>query len=234
MIKMSDEKILSKAISGSLKGSFIKWLAIGFGIAIVTGGIVGIGVYFGMPDTTPPDIDDNGGFSTRLAESVSGSIPNVVHMMILGNGTAQINSRLAYASFDRIGDSSSYEWNVSAFAMFPPEEINFILSQVQVDEIAGGLFDSINKTSRVGTYGQEPYPSDIYLASLKFVTEIFFENNTMIFLFVDMDGLVLFKSTTWHDDYQYDQNLLGAHVLIPESAFDDYITVLSNLFTPHL
>jgi hypothetical protein len=234
MIKMSDEKVLSNTISKSLKGSFIKWLAIGFGIAIVTGGIVGIGVYFGMPDTSPPEVPDNGSFSTRLAEAVSSSIPNVEHMVILGNGTADIHSRLGYATFDRIGDSSIYEWNVTAFAMFPPEDVNFILSQSQVGEIAGGLFDSINKTSRVGTYGEDPYPSDIYLASLKFVTEIFFENNTMIFLFMDMDGLTLFKSTSWYGDYQYDQNLLGSHVLVPESAFDDYITVLSNLFTPHL
>ena len=230
---MSDKKILSKAITGSLKGSFMKWLAIGIGIAVVTGGIVGIGVYFGMKDTTPPDVNDDTGFSTRLAESVSSSIPNVVHMEIIGNGTAQINSRLIWAYYDRIGDSISYEWNVSADAIDPSEEVNFILSKSQVDEIAVGLFDSINKTSRVGTYGQEPYPSDQYHASLKFVTEIYFENNTVIFLFVDLDGLVLFKSSTWHDDYQYNQNLLGAAVLIPESAFDDYITVLSNLFAPY-
>ncbi len=232
MIKMSDEKILSNTISRNLKSSYIKWLAIGFGIAVVAGGIVGIGIYFGMPTT--PDIDETGGFSTRLAESVSSSIPNVVHMMILGNGTAQINSRLGYASFDRIGDSSSYDWNVSAFAMFPSEQVNFMLSQSQVGEIAGGLFDSINKTTKDGIYGEAPYTTDIYFASLKFVTEIFFENNTMIFLFVDMDGLVLFKSTTWYDDYQYDGNTLGSHVLIPDSAFDDYIAVLSDLFTPHL
>lgn len=230
---MSDKKILSKTISRNLKGSFIKWLAIGFGIAVVTGGIVGIGIYFGIPDTTPPDNGDDTGFSTMLAESVSGSIPNVVHMEIIGNGTAQINSRLIWAYFDRIGDNLSYEWNVSADAIDPFEEVNFILSKSQVDEIAVGLFDSINKTSRVGTYGQEPYPSDQYQASLKFVTEIYFENNTVIFLFVDLDGLVLFKSSTWHDDYQYNQNLLGAAVLIPESAFDGYITVLSNLFAPH-
>ncbi|MCG3257313.1 MAG: hypothetical protein KAU62_14540 [Candidatus Heimdallarchaeota archaeon] len=230
---MSDEKILSKAISRDLKGSFIKWLAIGFGIAVVTGGIVGIGIYFGIPDTTPPDIDDDAGFSTNLAESVSSSFPNVVHMEIIGNGTAQINSRLIWAYFDRIGDSISYEWTVSAEAFNPEEQVNFNLSKSQVDEIAVSLFDSINKTSRVGTYGQEPYPTDQYQASLKFVTEIYFENNTVIFLFVDLDGLVLFKSLTWHDDYQYSQNLLGAAVLIPESAFDDYITVLSNLFAPH-
>ena len=187
-----------------------------------------------MQDTTPPDVDNDTGFSTMLAESVSSSIPNVVHMEIIGNGTAQINSRLIWAYFDRIGDSISYEWNVSADAFDPEEEVNFILSKSQVDEIAVSLFDSINKTSRVGTYGQEPYTDNQYQASLKFVTEIYFENNTVIFLFVDLDGLVLFKSSTWHGDYQYDQNLLGAAVLIPESAFDDYITVLSNLFAPHL
>ena len=230
---MSDEKTLSKAISRNLKGISIKWLAIGFGIAVVTGGIVGIGIYFGLPDTAPHDIDDDTEFSTMLAESVSSSFPNVVHMEIIGNGTAQINSRLIWAYFDRIGDSISYEWTVSAEAFNPEEQVNFNLSKSQVDEIAVSLFDSINKTSRVGTYGQEPYPTDQYQASLKFVTEIYFENNTVIFLFVDLDGLVLFKSLTWHDDYQYSQNLLGAAVLIPESAFDDYITVLSTLFAPY-
>ena len=167
---MSDKKTLSKAIAGSLKGSFIKWLAIGIGIAVVTGGIVGIGIYFGMQDTTPPDVDNDTGFSTMLAESVSSSIPNVVHMEIIGNGTAQINSRLIWAYFDRIGDSISYEWNVSADAFDPEEEVNFILSKSQVDEIAVSLFDSINKTSRVGTYGQEPYTDNEYEASLKFVS----------------------------------------------------------------
>jgi hypothetical protein len=231
---MSDEKTLSKAISRNLKGISIKWLAIGFGIAVVTGGIVGIGIYFGLPDTAPHDIDDDTEFSTMLAESVSSSIPNVVHMEIIGNATAQINSRLIWAYFDRIGDSISYEWNVSADAIDPLEEVNFILSKSQVDEIAVGLFDSINKTSRVGIYGQDPYPSEGDMPSLKFVTEIYFENNTVIFLYVNLAGLVLFQSSTWFDDYQYNANMIGADVLIPESAFDDYIIVLSNLFAPHL
>ena len=183
-----------------------------------------------MQDTIPPDIDE---FSTRLAESVSCSIPNVVHMEIIGNGTTQINDRLIWAYFDRIGDNFTYNWNVSANAINPEEEINFILSKSQVDEIAVGLFESINKTSRVGTYGQDPYPSEGETPSLKFVTEIYFENSTVIFLYVDNEGLVLYKSLTWHDDFQYTANMLGAAVLEPESAFDDYITVLSNLFAPH-
>ena len=208
MMKMSDEKILSKAISRNLKGSFIKWLAIGLGIAVVTGGIVGIGIYFGMPDAHPPDIDDDTGFSTMLAESVSSSIPNVVHLEIIGNGTTQINDRLIWAYIDRIGDNFTYNWNVSANAINPEEEINFILSKSQVDEIAVGLFESINKTSRVGTYGQDPYPSEGETPSLKFVTEIYFENNTVIFLYVNLEGLVLYKSLTWYDDFQYTADMI--------------------------
>lgn len=229
---MSDEKILSKAISKSLKGSYIKWLAIGFGIAVVTGGIVGIGVYFGIQDpTTPnPEVDP---FSTQLAESVYALISNVVHVEIIGNASAQINDRLISATFDRIGDNVTYAWNVTAYAIFPSEVINFVLNTNQVNQIGQGLLESINNTERVGTYGVEPYPAVGETPNMKWVTELYLENSTVIYLYIDMENLILFQTETWSGDYIAEQNMLGAAVLEPESAFDNYVSVLSALFAPY-
>jgi len=229
---MSDEKTLSKAIAGSLKGSFIKWLAIGFGIAVVTGGIVGIGVYFGIQDpTTPnPEVDP---FSTQLAESVYALISNIVHVEIIGNATAQINSRMISATFDRVGDNVTYSWDVTGYAINPEEEVNFVLSTNQVNEIGQGLLESINNTEKVGIWGVGPYQSGGEQPNMKWATELYLENSTVIYLYINMESLILFHSTTWTGDYQADVNMIGGTVLEPESAFDEYISVLSTLFAPY-
>lgn len=232
MMKMSDEKILSKAISRNLKSSFIKWLAIGFGIAVVTGGIVGIGVYFGIQDpTTPnPEVDS---FSTQLAESVYALISNVVHVEIIGNATAQINSRMISATFDRVGDNVTYSWAVTGYAIDPIEEVNFVLTTNQVNQIGQGLLESLNNTEKVGIWGVDTYSSGGEQPNMKWITELYLENSTVIYLYVNMESLVLFQSTTWTGDYQAPINMIGATVLEPESAFDEYISVLSTLFAPY-
>jgi len=209
---MSDKKTLSKAISRSLKGSYIKWLAIGFGIAVVTGGIVGIGVYYGIQDPTPPNPDVEP-FSTQLAESVYALISNVVHVEIIGNATAQINSRMISATIDRVGDNVTYSWDVTGYAIDPIEEVNFVLSTNQVNQIGQVLLESINNTEKVGIWGVDPYQSGGEQPNMKWVTELYLENSTVIFLYVNMESLILFHSTTWTGDYQADVNMIGGTVL---------------------
>ncbi len=236
---MSKENILGRTIGKYLRNNLVKGLAIGIGAAIIVGTAVGLGVYYGVIYTPEgpgpgPGPEPELPFSTSLAAEVQGNIPNVVHLEIIGNGTASIHERLIWGVVDRIGDNITYSWNVTAYTIFPVDQINFVLSTNEVNQIAGGLFDSINNTERVGTYGEEPYPSVGELPDLKWVTEIYLENSTVIFLYINMEGLVLYKSSTWYDDFQYDANMIGADVLVPESAFDDYILVLQNLFSPHL
>ena len=110
----------------------------------------------------------------------------------------------------------------------------FEFSQNEVNQIAQGLFDSINNTERVGTYGEDPYPGTGDLANIKWVTEIYLANHTAIFLYINEDNLILYQSTEWTGEFDAMQNLIGADVLIPESAFDDYVQVLQNLFTPYM
>jgi len=237
---MSKENLLGRTIGRYLRNNLAKGLAIGIGAALLVGTAVGLGVYYGViytpePDPGPgPEPEPELPFSTSLATEVQENIPNVVHLEIIGNGTAAIHERLIWGVVDRIGDNITYSWNVTAYAFFPSDIVNFVLSTNEVNLIAGGLFDSINNTERVGTYGEEPYPAVGELPNLKWVTEIYLENSTVIFLYINMEGLILYQSSTWYDDYQYDANMTGADVLVPESAFDDYVLVLQDLFSPHL
>ncbi|MHA2358026.1 MAG: hypothetical protein ACXABK_04590, partial [Candidatus Heimdallarchaeaceae archaeon] len=157
---------------------------------------------------------------------------------IIGNGTASIHPNLISATVDRLGDSESYSWNVTAYGInytdYSGYVTNFILSTSEVNEIAVGLFESINNTEKVGTYGEEPYPGTGDLPNLKWVTELYLENNTVYFLYINMEGLILFKSTNWFGNFEYIAGMYGSDVLLPESAFDDYVQVLSNLFAPHM
>ena len=233
---MSKENILGRTIRRYLQNNLIKGLAIGIGAAIVIGTAVGLGVYYGVIYTPEPGPGPGPGlpFSTNLAVEVQNNIPNVVHVEIVGNATAAIHERLIWGIIDRIGDNQTYTWNVTTYAIFPPDVVNFVLSTFEINQIAGGLFDSINNTERVGTYGVEPYPAVGETPNLKWVTELYLENSTVIFLYINMEGLILYQSTTWYGNFQYDANMIGADVLIPESAFDDYIQVLKDLFSPHL
>ena len=238
---MSKENILGRTIGKYLRNNLVKGLAIGIGAAILVGTAVGLGVYYGViytpevPGPEPgPEPEPELPFSSRLAAEVQENIPNVVHLEVIGNGTASIHERLIWGIVDRIGDNITYSWNVTAYTIFPSGTVNFVLSQSDIDQIAGGLFDSLNNTERVGTYGEDPYPAVDYLADLKWVTELFLENSTVILLYINLDGLICHKSTTWYGDYDYDENLIGADVLVPESAFDDYVQVLQDLFSPHL
>ncbi len=231
---MSKENSLGKLLSKYWKRSFIKGLAIGIGAAIVVGTVVGVSIYFSNITPNIPEPNNGIPYSTKLAEEIQDEISNVVHVEIIGNATAAIHERLIYSSIERIGDNITYTWNVTAFAMFPNEEVNFVLSTNDVNQIAQGLFESINNTEKVGTYGQDPYPAEGEMPNLKWVTELYLANNTVIFLYINMEGLILFKTTTWYGDFDYDANMIGADVLLPESAFDDYIQVLKNLYTPYL
>jgi hypothetical protein len=234
--KMSKENIFSRTIARYLRNNFVKGLSIGISAAIVVGTIVGVSIYFSLPPAVP-DPNGNGPevpFSTNLAYEIQSIIPEVVHVELIGNGTASIHPNLISAEIDRIGDNITYTWDVNAFSIALMDYVNFEFSQSEVNQIAQGLFDSINNTERVGTYGEDPYPSTGYLADLKWVTEIYLANYTVIFLYINQDGLILFQSTTWSGDFDAMQNMIGADVLVPESAFDDYVGVLQTLFTPYM
>jgi len=235
---MSEEKLLGKAISKGLKGSFMKWFAIGLGAAIVLGSVVGVSVYFTLPNGTGPD---NGGpsepYSSRLASSILGSIPNVLYMEIGGNATGFIDDRMIWSSFERIGTSEDYYWNTSALLVDPVEDINFVITKEQVEGVAQAMFDSINATERLGTWGEAPYEGLGELPNMKWVTELFLENGTVILLYVNMESLILCQQTTWTlvgDYYVVDNmSMYGSAVLSPESAFDDYVAAMAALFEPH-
>lgn len=232
---MSKENSLGKVVSRYLTRNFWKWFAIGLGASIVLGTVVGVSVYFGTNTPAGPDPDPEISFTTRLVEEIESEIPNIVHVEIVGNATQAIHERLIWATIDQIGDSSDYSWNVTTYVMFPDDVIEFVLSTSEVDQIGAGLFTSINNTERAGTYGEEPYSSQDELPDLKWVTELYLENGTVIFLFVNMDGLILYQTTTWEGNFQaVNMNMIGADVLIPESAFDNYIQSLKDLFTPYL
>ncbi len=235
---MSKENLFSRTIARYLRNNFVKGLAIGISAAIVIGTVVGVSIYFSLPPAVP-DPNGNGDspeipFSTNLAQEIQGAIPNVVYAEIIGNATAAIHPRLIWSWMERIGDNISYTWNVTAEAMFPNEEVNFVLSGNEVGQIAQVLFDSINNTEKVGVYGEDPYPAVGEMPDLKWVTVLCLENTTTIFLYINMEGLILFQTGTWYGDYQYDGNMIGADVLLPESAFDDYVQVMSDLYTPYL
>ena len=242
---MSKENTFSKIITRHLKSNFVKGLAIGISAAIVIGTIVGVSVYFGVIKVPEPNGngngDDNGNgngpeipFSTKLALGIQSAIPNVVHVEILGNATPSIHPNLISAEMDRLGDNITYSWNVSAFSIALLDYVYFELSQSEVNQIAQGLFDSINNTERVGTYGEEPYPATSDLADIKWVTEIYLENHTAFFLYINKESLICYQKTEWTGNYDAMQTLIGADVLIPESAFDDYVQVLRDLFTPYM
>ncbi|MFW9851898.1 MAG: hypothetical protein ACFFDS_03085 [Candidatus Thorarchaeota archaeon] len=231
---MSKENSLVNLLSKYWKRSFIKGLAIGIGAAIVIGTVVGVSIYFSNIGPNIPEPNNGVPFSTRLAEEIQSEISNVVHVEIIGNGTAAIHERLIYSTIERIGDNITYTWNVTAHTIDPIDEVVFELATNEVNQIAQGLFDSINNTDKVGTYGQDPYPAVGEMPNLKWVTELYLANNTVIFLYINMESLILFKTTTWYGDFNYDANMLGADVLIPESAFDDYIQVLQDLYTPYM
>ncbi len=235
--KMSKENIFSRTIARYMRNNFVKGLAIGIGAAIVIGTVVGVSIYFGTISVPEPNGNGNEPklpYSTNLAQEIQKAIPNVVHVEIIGNATAAIHPNLIWAWMDRIGDNVTYSWNVTAQIMLPPFEIEFVLSSGEVGQIAQGLFDSINNTEKVGVYGQDPYPAVGEMPNLKWVTELYLQNSSVYFLYINMEGLILFQSTTWYGNYQYDANMIGADVLLPESAFDDYVEVLQNLFTLHM
>ncbi|NPD90161.1 MAG: hypothetical protein HGN29_15730 [Asgard group archaeon] len=232
---MSKENIFSKTIARYMRNNFVKGLAIGISSAIVIGTVVGVSIYFGTLQVSEPN--GNGSeipFSTNLAQEIQSVIPDVVHVEILGNGTASIHPNLISAEINRLGDNITYSWSVSAFSIALLDFVSFEFSQSEVNQIAQGLFDSINNTERVGTYGEDPYPGTGDLASIKWVTEIYLANHTAIFLYINQDSLILYKSTEWTGDFDAMQNLIGADVLLPESAFDDYVQVLQDLFTPYM
>ena len=234
---MSKENKLSKIIAQSLRNNFVKGLAIGISAAVVVGIVVGISLHYGIPPGTDPDGNGNGSelpYSARLAAEIQSIIPDVVHVELIGNATTSIHPNLISAEMNRVGDNVTYTWNVSAFSIALLDYVNFTFSQSDVDSIAQGLFDSINNTERVGTYGEDPYPGTGDLADIKWVTEIYLENHTAVFLYINQAGLILYQSTEWTGEYSAMQNLIGAAVLVPESAFDDYVEVLQNLFGPHM
>ncbi|MCG3219960.1 MAG: hypothetical protein H7641_01140 [Candidatus Heimdallarchaeota archaeon] len=236
---MSKENTLSKIIARSLRNNFVKGLAIGISAAVVIGIVVGVSIHYGTPKVPEPNGNGNGNepevpFSTNLAQEIQSVIPDVVHVELIGNGTSSIHPNLISAEMNRLGDNITYSWNVSAFSIALLDYVIFEFSQNEVNQIAQGLFDSINNTERVGTYGEDPYPGTGDFADLKWVTEIYLENHTAIFLYINQDGLILYQSTEWTGDFSVVHNLIGADVLIPESAFDDYVQVLHNLFTPHM
>ncbi|MBY9000258.1 MAG: hypothetical protein KGD64_05035 [Candidatus Heimdallarchaeota archaeon] len=232
---MSKENFLGKVVSRYLTRNFWKWFAIGIGTAMVLGTVVGVSVYFGTYTPIGPDPDPETSFTTRLGEEMESEIPNVVHIEIIGNATQAIHERLIWATIDQLGDSSSYSWNVSAQVMFPDEVIIFELSTAEVNQIGTGLATSINNTEKDGVYGEDPYGSQDELPNLKWVTELYLENGTVIFLYVNMEGLILYQTTTWEGNFQaVNMNMIGADVLLPESAFDTYIQSLKDIFTPYL
>jgi hypothetical protein len=237
--KMSKDNKLRQVIAQSLRNNFVKGLAIGISAAIVVGIVVGVSLHYGIPPVTEPDGNGNGNgtelpFSARLAIEIQSIIPDVVHVELLGNATASIHPNLISAEMNRIGDNVTYTWNVSAFSIALLDYVNFTFSQSDVNLIAQGLFDSINNTERVGTYGEDPYPGTGDLADIKWVTEIYLENHTAVFLYINQDGLILYQTTEWTGDFSAMQNLIGAAVLVPESAFDDYVEVLQDLFESHM
>lgn len=231
---MSKENSLGKLLSKYWQRSFIKGLAIGIGAAVVIGTVVGVSIYFKNTNPDIPEPNNGVPFTTRLAEEIQNEISNVVHVEIIGNGTAAIHEKLIYSTIERVGDNITYTWNVTAFTIDPITEVNFVISTNDVNQIAQGLFDSINNTEKVGTYGQDPYPAVGEMPNLKWVTELYLANNTVILLYINMEDLILFKTTTWYGDFDYDANMIGADVLIPESAFDEYIQVLKDMYTPQL
>ncbi|MHA1952778.1 MAG: hypothetical protein ACXAAM_03555 [Candidatus Heimdallarchaeaceae archaeon] len=232
---MSKENIFSRTIARYFRNNFVKGLAIGISAAIVIGTVVGVSIYFGTisvpePNGNEPELP----FSTNLAQEIQSVIPEVVHVELIGNATASIHPNLIWAEMNRLGDNITYSWNVSAFSIALMDFVIFEFSQNEVNQIAQGLFDSINNTERVGTYGEDPYPGTGDLANIKWVTEIYLANHTAIFLYINEDNLILYQSTEWTGEFNAMQNLIGADVLVPESAFDDYVQVLQNLFTPYM
>ncbi len=231
---MSEEKLLGKTISKGLRGSFLKWFAIGLGAAIVVGSVVGVSVYFTLPNgTTPPNGDPSEPYSSRLASSLLGAIPNVLYMEIGGNASGFIDDRMIWSSFERIGTAEDYYWNTTATLIDPYEEINFSISKEEVGGVAQALFDSINNTEYLGTWGLPPYEAGGESPNMKWVTELYLDNGTAIFLFVNMESLILFQSTTWTGNFDANMNMIGAAVLSPESAFDDYVQAMAALFDPY-
>ncbi|MHA1397595.1 MAG: hypothetical protein ACTSSF_07795 [Candidatus Heimdallarchaeaceae archaeon] len=231
---MSGKKQLGKVISKGLRTSFLKWFAIGIGAAIVIGSIVGVSVYFTLPNGTPtPDTIPSEPYSTRLATSILGAIDYVLHLEIGGNASGFIDDRMIWSSFDRVGTEEDYYWNASATLINPYEEVSFTVSKEEISEIAQALFDSINKTQHLGTWGEDPYETGGEAPDMKWITEMYLENGTAIFLYVNMESLILFQSTTWTGNFQANINMIGSAVLSPESAFDDYVQVMANLFAPY-
>ncbi len=231
---MSKENLIGKTISKGLRGSFMKWFAIGLGAAIVIGSVVGVSVYFTLPDGNGPDDGPSEPYSNRLATELLGQIPNVLYMEIGGNASQTIDDRMIWSTFERIGTSEDYYWNATASLIDPSEEIIFIVSKEEVGEIALAMFDSINNTEYLGTWGEDPYDGLGDLPNMKWVTELYLENGTAIFLYVNMESLVLFQTTTWTGNFEIDNSsMYGAAVLSPESAFSVYVDKMAEIFEPH-
>ncbi|MHA1303924.1 MAG: NosD domain-containing protein [Candidatus Heimdallarchaeaceae archaeon] len=240
--KRSIQQSLNSAIIKNLRMSLAKGVIIGAAIALALGSIVPIYLHFKNVTPNLQDNNSNTEFPANFAEAIQQSIPDVVHLEIIGNGTTVIHERLLEAKIDRINSTPDLSWEVTAqvinydeYGRIIVSEIVFILNDSEIAEISQSLFDSLNSTERLGTYGEKPYNTqEIYDTNLKWAMRLFLENHTLIDLIILENGLIIADVGSWTTFEEFDSNMIGAAVLGPESAFDYLIGTLKAIFSSQI
>ena len=232
----SKTTVLNKQIRKHLLKNFSKWFLVGsFSVLVISSGFLAYKL------SLSPDTNQNGAM-VNYAQALQQSIPEAVFIEIIGNATSAIHESLMDARIYRTNPYPDLTWNVTANILkFDNEgdayleEVSFTLNSYVINEIGQNLFESLNNTVILGHYGEEPYNDDItYNTNIKWGLRFFLENNTIIELIVLENGLVVYGKGYWVTFSNYSTNMIGAMIIGPESAFDNTIRILREIFEENI
>ncbi|MHA1316618.1 MAG: right-handed parallel beta-helix repeat-containing protein [Candidatus Heimdallarchaeum aukensis] len=228
---------LNKQIRKHLVKNFSKWFIVGsISVLVISSGFLAYKL------SVSPDNTNQNGAMVKYAQALQQSIPEAVYIEIIGNATSAIHESLMDAHIYRISPYPDLTWEVTANILkFDDEgrayleEISFTLDSYVIDEIGQNLFESLNNTVILGHYGEKPYnDEDTYNINIKWGLRFFLENTTIIELIVLENGLVVYAKGYWVTFSNYSTNMIGALIIGPESAFDNTIRILREIFEENI
>ena len=87
----------------------------------------------------------------------------------------------------------------------------------------------------MGYYGEKPYnDANTYNVNIKWGLRFFLENTTIIELTVLENGLVVYGKGYWVSFSEFSTNMIGALIIGPESAFDNTVQTLKEIFEENI
>ncbi|MHA1868814.1 MAG: right-handed parallel beta-helix repeat-containing protein [Candidatus Heimdallarchaeaceae archaeon] len=227
---------LNKQIKKQLVKSFSKWFIVGsFSVLLISSGFLAYKFSF-SPD------NNNSNIIVNYAQALQQSIPEAVYIEIIGNATSAIHEDLINAFIERISPYPDLAWKVTANVLkFDNEgrdylqEVTFNLNSSVITEISQNLFESLNNTEILGYYGEKPYnDANTYNVNIKWGLRFFLENTTIIELTVLENGLVVYGKGYWVSFSEFSTNMIGALIIGPETAFDNTVQTLREIFEENI